>query len=352
MADPTIRVAPPQRVPRVGGISSAAEFITDSKLLAGVGLQYDPEPCALAVGSIQLCYAPDLNLGTNEVQTVTITGTPTGGTFRLTFDGQQTATIAYNANAATVQAALEALSNIDAGYVAVTGGPGPGTPYVVQFTGPLADRNVPQMTATHAFTGGTTPAIAVTTTTAGVAQKIMTGLPDGLGSIMTPFGGYVGVECWAGSTESEYGPRARRQFEGAQDRVVEAALWTWLTALAADTTANTLDKAIAKAEQYADANYVGRPILHISREDADLATHLSDAQPDGKMFTRNGTPVVASGRYTPGTIVISGGMTIVQSDIAVHEGRQLEANKFMAIAERAFAAAVDCEFRREFTVTP
>jgi hypothetical protein len=51
---------------------------------------------------------------TNEVQQVQITGSPTGGTFTLTFDGQTTATIAYNATAATIQSKLEGLSNIGA----------------------------------------------------------------------------------------------------------------------------------------------------------------------------------------------------------------------------------------------
>ena len=45
---------------------------------------------------------------TDEVQTVTITGGPTGGTFTLTWGGQTTAAIAYNATAATVQALNEA----------------------------------------------------------------------------------------------------------------------------------------------------------------------------------------------------------------------------------------------------
>jgi hypothetical protein len=50
----------------------------------------------------------------NEVQRITITGTPTGGTFTLTFQGNTTAPIAYNASAATVVAALEALpGNVD-----------------------------------------------------------------------------------------------------------------------------------------------------------------------------------------------------------------------------------------------
>lgn len=44
------------------------------------------------------------------VQVVTITGTPTGGTFTVTIGGYTTAPIAYNASAATVQAAIRALA--------------------------------------------------------------------------------------------------------------------------------------------------------------------------------------------------------------------------------------------------
>jgi hypothetical protein len=105
--------------------------------------------------------------GVNEQQAVTITGTPTGGTFTLTYAGATTANIAYNAAASAVQTALEALPNIGPGNVAVSGGPGPGTPYVLTFQNQLARQNVAQLTAAHAFTGGATPAIAVTTTTAG-----------------------------------------------------------------------------------------------------------------------------------------------------------------------------------------
>lgn len=109
--------------------------------------------------------------GTNEVQTVTITGTPTGGNFTLTFSGQTTANIAHNATSGAVQTALEALSNIAPGDVVVTGGPGPGTPYVVTFGGAYGKTNVPVMTAAHTFTGGTTPNVAVTTTTEGVGAS-------------------------------------------------------------------------------------------------------------------------------------------------------------------------------------
>ncbi|MFJ3043612.1 hypothetical protein [Streptomyces tendae] len=104
----------------------------------------------------------------SEVQTVTITGGPTGGTYTLTFSGQTTAAIPYNATAAQVKTALEALSNVNAGDVAVSGGPHPGTAVVVTFGGQYLGEDVAQMTASGTgLTGGTTPAVAVATTTAG-----------------------------------------------------------------------------------------------------------------------------------------------------------------------------------------
>ena len=54
-------------------------------------------------------FSPHNDMKTDETQTVRVNNA-TGGTFTLTFDGQTTAPIAYNATAAAVQAALEALS--------------------------------------------------------------------------------------------------------------------------------------------------------------------------------------------------------------------------------------------------
>ena len=104
----------------------------------------------------------------NEVQQVAVTGAPTGGSFTLTYAGQTTGAIAWNANAAAVQAALIALSNIGPTDVVVTGGPAPATAFVVTFQGTLAGTNVAQMTATPSLTGGTAPSVAVTTVTGGV----------------------------------------------------------------------------------------------------------------------------------------------------------------------------------------
>lgn len=113
---------------------------------------------------------------TNEVQQVAITGSPTSGTFTLTYSGQTTAAIPYNATAAQVKTALEGLSNINPGDVDVTGGPLPGTAVSVTFKGQYIGTNVAAMTSTDSLGGGSSPASAVSTTTAGGADPSS---PDG-----------------------------------------------------------------------------------------------------------------------------------------------------------------------------
>lgn len=109
------------------------------------------------------------NNGASEVQTITVNYTPTGGTFALTFDGWTTAPIAYNAAASVVQAALRLLPNIGTTGVTCAGGALPGTPVTCAFAGPLANRDVPQMTVNGALlTGGTPGTIAISTSTPGV----------------------------------------------------------------------------------------------------------------------------------------------------------------------------------------
>lgn len=122
----------------------------------------------------------------NEVQTVTETGTPAGGTIILAFDGEQTGTIPFNASAATVQTALEALPNIDPGDVLVTGGAGPGTPWVVTFMGQYQAQSVPLMTAASALTGGTTPGVGVAQTTQGGTTQAIEGIFEGYREFLAP----------------------------------------------------------------------------------------------------------------------------------------------------------------------
>jgi hypothetical protein len=180
-------------------VGASTSYVTDALVAAGIGLEYtDGEEITQRSGSGRVCLAykapdtltrgtisdlsvctPDPNVlqfliggdvigtggsGTAEVQTVTVTGTPTGGTFTLSFNGQTTSDIAFDAAATAVESALEALPNVGVGNVTVTGAAG--GPYTVTFVASLGD--VPQMTGNgDDLTGGTSPNVSVTTATPG-----------------------------------------------------------------------------------------------------------------------------------------------------------------------------------------
>ncbi|MCC6695226.1 MAG: IPT/TIG domain-containing protein [Candidatus Hydrogenedentes bacterium] len=90
-----------------------------------------------------------------------------GGTFTLTFTDPATGTtettgdIDWDATAAEVQTALEALAAIDAGDVTVTGADG--GPFLVEFTGGFADSRMTLLVATSSLTnsGGGSPFVVV-----------------------------------------------------------------------------------------------------------------------------------------------------------------------------------------------
>lgn len=104
-------------------------------------------------------------------QTMTVTGVPTGGTFVLNVGGALTTAIAYNANAATIQAAIQALGTIPsnvgqfgaalgsalASGITVTGG----GPFVITWNSP----GTPIYLAVNSLTGGTNPTVTIAPTT-------------------------------------------------------------------------------------------------------------------------------------------------------------------------------------------
>ncbi len=104
-------------------------------------------------------FRSDAGGAVNERQRVYVRGMVTGDTFTLTFAGQTTAPIAYNATGATFDAnilsALEGLSNIAPGDVAVASAR-------VTFIGTYAATNVPTMTAATGTCAGACEAYAGT----------------------------------------------------------------------------------------------------------------------------------------------------------------------------------------------
>lgn len=111
------------------------------------------------------------------VFTLTFTGGPTGGTFTLTVNvqgagAQTTAAIAFDADAATIQAALVALSNVGPTDVAVSGT----TTKTISFQGGTLRFETVTLSASSAgLTGGTSPTAVVADSG---SNAVVSGLSD------------------------------------------------------------------------------------------------------------------------------------------------------------------------------
>lgn len=110
-----------------------------------------------------------------EVDSVAITGAPTGGTFTLTFTWggniYTTAAVAFNATAAAVAGAVQAAAGtpaLPATSVTGSGGPLPASAVTLTFTGGISGPVTVQSANSAGLTGGTTPTATFTRTTQGV----------------------------------------------------------------------------------------------------------------------------------------------------------------------------------------
>lgn len=117
----------------------------------------------------------------NEISTITKSGTVSGGTYTLTVEGETTGNIAYDANAATIQAALLLLGVIDSGDVVVTdvgGGATGGGSTVLTFGGKFASGVITVSIGIGSLTGG--GSYVLTETQAGKDQSGVRGFvwPD------------------------------------------------------------------------------------------------------------------------------------------------------------------------------
>jgi PKD repeat protein/glucose/arabinose dehydrogenase len=159
--NPTIDLASEQKIMKVevdrGACCHVAGDIDFDKQ-GNLWLVTGDDTPATAVGANN--NPPQHDFLTNENQTIAVANA-TGGTFTLTFDGQTTAPIAFPLVNTEIEAALEALSNIDD--VAVTG---TGT-RTVNFRANNQQKDVPQMTADGSGLTGTSPTVTIATTLQG-----------------------------------------------------------------------------------------------------------------------------------------------------------------------------------------
>ena len=166
---------------------------------------------------------------------------------------------------------------------------------------------------------------------------------------------YAGDECFAGGG-LDHEARARVALEQGEDRELEERLVLYLEAEDPTNTAITgnLSTAIAAAENAADNDYIGRPTIVMNRGDIYAASmgRVLEIRPNGEIYTKNGTPVLASGRVTVGDVFITGQITVFTSpSIITNKVIHPINNREMAIAERAYAFGIDCDYVLAYTAT-
>ncbi len=143
-------------------VSEAFQYV----FLRAFGMSFTKKEVSMSgtgMGRRMIDRAQKLGGGGNAVQTLTLSGSPTGGNFTLRFKGAPTTSLSHNATNSAIQAALEALATIGAGNVAVTGS----GPFTITFTGALAGKEQPLLEFTNALTGGTSPTPSISGTTKG-----------------------------------------------------------------------------------------------------------------------------------------------------------------------------------------
>lgn len=153
----------------VAGAPTGGQFQLGYDGIPTVFLQYNATALQLTTAINQLVGAglvAPTGSKFNAVQSVTLGGTITGGTFTLTALGQTTAAIPYNATAAQVQTALANLQAVGTQDVTVTGSAG--GPYTVTFVGALGWQPIATMTASNAGLTGTSPTVTPASVTTGV----------------------------------------------------------------------------------------------------------------------------------------------------------------------------------------
>lgn len=190
------------------------------------------------------------------------------------------------------------------------------------------------------------------------ATKDTEGIEFGESSLI--FAGYSGVACVDLTAEADFERRARLSLESGEDRFVEGKLLTHLADIyggGTGTSATDWVNAIAIAEETADANYVGQPVLVMSRAGAVYAKAADalDGDRDGNLWTANGTPVLATSAFPPATekyIYVTGDLTLWRSEIVATTAQTPQANTAMALAERAYALGVDCDYVDLISIGP
>jgi hypothetical protein len=167
-------ISPIDRLPNVWSVDNFGQILVVMYNVDGRLLQWDPSRTS----------------NVNDVQSLTTVGAPSGGTFALSFHGQVTSALNWNATPSDVQTALQALGGIGSGNVACTGSALPFGTITITFQGTLAGASQPTLVwVNNTLSGGTGPQPSITHTTYGT------------GALLTQVGGAPLGRCFVVTQE-------------------------------------------------------------------------------------------------------------------------------------------------------
>lgn len=355
MAIPRLQVTAPTLRPTRFGLFSAADVKMQNDGHWQAGTSWESDACIADLNYTDAVCAPI----PDEVQTLAITGVPTGGTYTLTFDGQTTAAITYNANAAAVTSALVALSNVASGDITVTG---TYPNFTVTYGGAYADTNVGPLTKTSSLTGGTAPNVAIATTTDGYyAPKVVA--ESGGTYEAAPFVVYAMRECRAVGDYAQASTRATDILVNSEERAVEAEVWARFTTDAdavniTPATAPSPEVGLAMLEAWMGDTYAGAPTIHVQRDigsylgtkgaverhgthlESTLGSYVSAGNGYGTAGVAAAAPAAGTRwMWASSTVNIGKGTAFVKGPLFVQSPLD---NTQVVLAERVYTSGYEC----------
>lgn len=168
-----------------------------------------------------------------------------------------------------------------------------------------------------------------------------------------PFAVYAGVVC--DLIGGGYEEQARARLAGSEDLLVANAFYQRLAydVMTGDAVelwkgyfrdTDSVVAAIADLEQYAAQHYAGTPVLHMNRAAATYGFWggVLEMDPGGRLHTKLGTPVVASGGYPADVMFVTGRIGVWRTAVDTYDVVDPMTNQDYALAERLYAVTTDC----------
>lgn len=176
------------------------------------------------------------------------------------------------------------------------------------------------------------------------------------------FAALTTLECSAvGYTLEEYRAKVRRRLEGAEQAVVEGALWSGLdfegnslgilnlddeaTDVPTNYDPGLITDVLGALERYAytEQGYGFQATIHAPVEVAAFAAEAGLILPDGNRKVTPLGSVWAFGAYPAGSVIVTGQTTVWRSpSIQVYDAFENASNLRLLVAERAYAVSFDC----------